>query len=272
MGDFSILGGSNFKSETFGSDTSDSTSTPITAGSSHVKGSYIELIASTSFDYNSIDLKIREFSQGVKLLDIAIGGAGSEEVVIPNITVNFIGGAGGCASLLLPITVPEGSRISARLQAAAGGASMEVSGSGYGGSFFNSTGLGTVTDYGTVLGSSKGTVVDPGATTNTKGSWTELTSSTSSDSKECLLGIGINGNTIAGPNRWLVDIAIGGGGSEEIINSDIQLVSNTAEAISPIFVPIPIQVPTGTRLAIRSQCSTNDATDRLLTFQIYGVS
>lgn len=87
-------------------------------------GSYAQLTASTSKDYVGIfaypdDQKV---GSAVKaLVDIAIGGAGSEIVIIPQNQVSLGTSTGNYCGALpwRPISIPAGTRIAARAQAAA---------------------------------------------------------------------------------------------------------------------------------------------------------
>src|SRR5512138_3447198 len=60
----------------------------LTAGVANVKGAYSQLIASTPFDVAGLLFFCTIVSAGTPyLMDIAIGGAGSEQVVVPNLPI-----------------------------------------------------------------------------------------------------------------------------------------------------------------------------------------
>ena len=96
--------------------TQGTTLTPIASGS--VKGSYAQLIASTTRDYAGFFaiMDQQNTSQGNAesfLFDIAVGAAGSEQIIVPNAGI-FSYDACQPQGHYLPIKIPAGTRISAR--------------------------------------------------------------------------------------------------------------------------------------------------------------
>jgi hypothetical protein len=101
----------------------------ITAsGTANTKGSYTQLIASTSFDASGFLLALRASTVSrTYLLDIAVGAAASEQVVLPNILVSVGTGSALPTDLVyLPMAVKAGQRIAARCQSATASAAMTV--------------------------------------------------------------------------------------------------------------------------------------------------
>ena len=134
--------------------------------------------------------------------------------------------------------------------------------------------LGLVTPYGADTSDSGGMAVDPGGTVDTKGAYSELAASTTYPIKQLMLVIGGRGNTTQLTQRVLIDVAIGGAGSEQIVFPDIGYGANVGTDLGiPLVVgPYPVDIPAGTRLAVRAQSSINNATDRLFDACLYGVS
>jgi hypothetical protein len=103
--------------------------TLITAGAAATKGSYSQLVASTPRDYFAIAISAATKSNtGLPadrwLFDVAIGGAGSEIIIVPDMflstsAVSFQGSAPFMS--FLPIEIPAGTRVSARVSSALGG-------------------------------------------------------------------------------------------------------------------------------------------------------
>jgi len=94
------------------------TGTTVTAGTpTGTKGSYAQIVASTSRDYFGFFLANLNASSTTDkvLFDIAIGAAGSEQIIVPNLGLHP-GGAGSRFTLAGPffIPVPAGSRIAMR--------------------------------------------------------------------------------------------------------------------------------------------------------------
>lgn len=89
------------------------------AGTANTKGSWVQLVAATDFDVSMIALMTNTAffvtaTQVGGLADLAIGSAGNEKVIVSNIA---IGGAAVNSTFYLPIFIPKGSRIAARIQA-----------------------------------------------------------------------------------------------------------------------------------------------------------
>ena len=67
-----------------------------------------------------------------------------------------------------------------------------------------------------------------------------------------------------------MDIGVGAASSEQIAVPDLWITATDVEVIGPVY-NIPVQIPKGSRIALRSQCNTINGTDRLLDFVLYGV-
>lgn len=86
---------------------------------------------------------------------------------------------------------------------------------------------------------------------NTKGSWTQIVAALPYDSI-LIPQVTVTANFY----EWLFDIGIGGAGSEVVLVSNLHFDCAVAYAQSMGYMyPIPIIVPSGTRIAFRSQCS-----------------
>lgn len=97
--------------------------TVTTSGSNHTKGSWVELEASTDYAvygfYLIVDATARAANQQRILLDVGIGGAGSEQVLVPNLmfsTGDIVDRAQGGHYIYVPMHIPVGTRVSARTQ------------------------------------------------------------------------------------------------------------------------------------------------------------
>lgn len=237
----------------------------VTDGGSHTKGSWVELIASTSNDNEWIGVEFRNLTADETcLVDIGVGAASSEAVVIGNIMVwsnNQV-----ADYVYLPRTIASGSRISARCQSSNGDVRAAVvlhTGDEYGTSSSNIT-------IGDDTSASKGTAVDAGSTANTKGSWTEIEASTSADMDWLVVKFGPNDNAATAAARFLVDIATGAASSETILIPDIFYRQDTTEHFQCRTFHFQETIPSGTRVAVRSQCDITDATDRVIDVSIVG--
>ena len=261
--------------ETAGANTAASRGTSITANASgNTKGSYTQLIASTSYDTVGVLVMLDDLAAGIDyLLDIAIGAGGSEQIILPDL---YAGGGTGSiaygAQYWFPIAIPAGSRIAARCQASTGSSVIRVSCLLAAAGFMPPAPLSRVTAYGANSADSGGVSVDPGGSANTKGSYSQIVASTTNDIKGLIIAIGNQLNNVRSSQSWLIDLAIGGAGSEQIVIANYALNCSTSP---DIVVPqtsdfLPLCIPAGTRLAVRAQSDGTDATDRLFDAFVYG--
>jgi len=276
MGDWPLQGdGQRF--EAAGADTSASKGTAVTSSATvNTKGSYAPIIASTAFDAAGFYLVITNTAVSQAdydcLMDIAVGAEGLEQVIVSNYlykqsNADYIG-----RSVYFPISIPAGTRIAARWQqdSVASGEVADVTVILVGASFIPSKPLQRCTTYGAVTADTGGVTVDPGGTANTKGDYSEITSSSTNPIKHLILGFGSNSNGSMTESVWLVDIAVGAEESEQVLIANIPLISNSGENMFWVS-SFPCHIPAGTRISARAQCSIIDATDRLFDIAIYGI-
>jgi len=226
--------------------------------------SFVEIIASTSFDYDGFFLCFQALDNrpSKHRWDVAVGPSGSEIVIVSEISLdvpasNQAFNAGGY-SFLLPVSIASGSRVSIRSARTSNiGLAVVI---GYAGGFNGITGIGKIINVGTLGGVS----IDPGGSANTKGAWTQVDSSVVADIEGMYVSFDTRLNTAMAAAVWLFDIAIGPSGSEVILFENIPLGSNTSEVLSPRIMSIPNTfIASGTRLSVRSQCSITNSSDRL---------
>lgn len=252
--------------ETLGATTSGSTGTTVTSGGANTKGSWAQVDASLDAACALLVVAIRMQSSGGHsiFVDIGVGAAASESVVIPNLHV--AGSAQDVHYFAIPVAIPAGSRIAARSQCSSATQDCFVM------AYAQTAGPltsppSTVVTYGAETGDTTGISLDAGGSVNTKGSWTTITASTTAAINALAVNFGGQRNTSRTNTGMLVDIATGGSGSEVVLLSNIFIgTSGSAEQIAPMCTP-PFVVPTipsGTRLAARVQANTTDASDRLI--------
>lgn len=278
MPDWSLIGNGT-QVENWNGQSSSSRGGTITANASaNTKATgWNALTASAGFDVTTLLIMLDDLAAGIDyLIDIAVGANGSEVVIVDNLLAT--GGTGSISygmTYCLHVHIPAGTRVTARCQASTGSSVIRISALAFGNHFLGSAPRGKVTTYGANTGDSGGTSIDPGGTINTKPStFTEITSSTTYPITELILAFGNQLNTTRSSFSWLVDLAIGASSSEQIILPDMALNCSTSpDIVVPQFYgPLPVDIPAGTRLSARAQCSGNDATDRLFDLVLYGVS
>lgn len=199
------------------------TGTTVTANASaHTKGaSYTELIASSAATADAITVYVHTASViGQYLLDIAIGGAGTETVLISNLM--FHGGimANSSHAVLkatFPLRIAAGTRISARCQCGTGAATMAVSVMLHGTANWPFQPYQRCTTYGANTATSGGVAVDPGAVANTK-TQVEIVASTTFEAKAFLVAMS-SAVSAANSMRHLLDIYAGAGAGSQIVQN-----------------------------------------------------
>lgn len=259
-----------------GADAATSQGATITANASaDTKGTYTQLIASTAFASTSIMVYGAEVPTANTdfLLDIAIGAAASEVVILSNL---YFGAGQGSViygnPFIFPIAIPAGTRISARVQSDTGSETITVNVHLIGQGFLPAQPLSIVDTYGANTADTGGVSVDSGSSADTKGAYSEVVASTTRDMREFTVAIGNQVNGIRASYVWLFDIAIGAAASEVIIVPDIALAcSSTSDILFPHNIRVPLRIPAGTRIAARSQCSGTNSADRLFDVFVYGV-
>ena len=269
MSDFPLVGNRTLV-ETGGFNLSTSGGTVFTSTGTG-DSAWTELIASTDADSDLLMLYIMRNDNGNIgrfRLDIGVGAAGSEEVILDDLLLSGKpNGQGQPFALNLPLAIPEGSRVAFRANFSGTTRVMEIAVALYAGGFKTQAALACSKAYG--FNGTDGVDVDPGGTVNTKGSWAELDASIAENINGMYVSIGDSANTAQANALWLVDIAIGGAGSEIVVAENIPARGNTSELIKvPVWADVVIA--SGERVAARAQCTITDATDRVISVSIVG--
>jgi hypothetical protein len=246
----------------------------LTANASlNTKGNYgTAHFTSTAFAAAWIMVTITRNTARLFLVDIAVGAAGSEQVIIANLpSSSVIVSSGSSATYLFPLFIPAGSRIASRCQDSLGNDPIDVHVILFAPMFGGERGLGAVETCGAITATSRGTTI-PGhaSVANSKGSWTELIASTAFAYKWVCLGIG-HTNAIAAATSWTLDIGIGAGGAETVLVPDIALHAGTvADTIPNNGRSFPLSIPAGTRISARVACSVTTASEKDIELILLG--
>lgn len=240
------------------------------------KGSWVSL-GTLSADAVALRIMvgtIGETKGGTGAFDIGIGGSGSQVVLVPNIVCPYNNGnsTNAYVQFLLPLQLPSGVQVWARSACSAASAAGV-----YVASFSAFDGEYTAEGYGGVdaLGFTAGTLVGTSFTTTgtgAKGSYSQVIASTTRDYGMLAICVdqGTAGLSTAAPIS--VDIAIGASGSEKIIAPDVfvYLNSNYGGGGATSAGPFPVEVPAGSRIAVRG---ASDSAYAAITLgaTIYGV-
>ena len=245
-------------------------------GTTYAKGVWVQLVASTATDVAWIAFAVQTHNSGgnVFAVDIAIGGAGSEIVIVNNISIFKNPSRGD--RFFFPLMIPAGTRIAGRMSSDNLGDGMNVHMETYQDQF-SSAGAGSGIDtYGFSNATNLGTAVDPGGTANTKGVYSQITASLTNDLAGFMFQMDTQNNTTGTSTdlSWLIDIAVGAGGSEVIILPNFYQVSygvngNNLHIPTVGYMPMPIRA--GTRISVRGQCSVTLTPDRTFGITLYGI-
>ena len=254
--------------------TQSSRGTGIAPGGVNTKGNYAELISNTPFDAHGLILHVTGPVSAANraLTDIATAPqGGTQTVIIHNLHTDGIF-ANIISSFHFPISIPAQTQISARVQNSGGAAHVRLAGHLYSCGLADLSPFGKVVTYGASTSDSGGTEIDPGGTAGVKGSWVQITSSTTSPIVKMVIAIGGDSNSARVNTSWLFDLGIGSAGSEQVVQNNIPLVFNDAHILPRVIGPFSISIPAATRIAVRAQCTNADATDRLFDVVLYGIS
>lgn len=247
-------------------------------GAANTKGAWVTVIASTAVDAKALLIQVSHDNSAVvderALVDIGVGAAASEVVLVPNL----IGGGIGyttvkhCHSYILPVRVAAGTRIAARFQSnrasSWGAIHVHVTLLAYAGG----RDYGAVDSIGLSTAASIGTDVDPGASANTKGTWTSLGTTTKPIRKLSLASCTQNADNTSGNwQTWMCDVATANDNSG-IVLPDLQLVRHFATAmLTPVLGPFDVEIPSGTTLYARLASNENNSGRRKLWLAAYGM-
>lgn len=276
MGDWPLLGGQRFEQ----GPNVDYLGDVNASASANTKGAWAELIASTSFPGSGLIVTIGYRNTANMLIDIGIGAAASEIVIIGNLLAStmMLMGVVKAGAMFFPIFIPAGTRIAARCQSDSTsykncGVAVQI----VQGGFVYPSSFSRVLTYGANAATSRGVEVDPGASADTKGAWVEVTAATSDILKALFVRFGDGSSARGALKQGLLDVGIGAVGSEIVLIPNIFHIlayySAAAYGIGPdCSILFPVSIPSGTRLAVRASNQENNATYRKFDVVLYGLT
>lgn len=248
--------------------------TTVTAdAAANTKGAYQQMTSATGRDFDWLMVGFENQSSARShLVDVSVGAASSEQVIVPNMLVS--GGPRMVQWLLIPKSIAAGSRLAARTQCTIGSSQIRLGTFAGVGGLWRPPNAGNIIALGVNTGTSRGTAVDAGAVLNTYSAWVQLEASTPAAIQA--LSVQFGSGTNATPTALgftfgnAVDIGVGGAGSEVPIITMPYVVNSTLHG------PLPnlwhsVSIPAGSRLAARVRMSTVDATDRVVDVMCHGL-
>ena len=231
--------------------------------STTAKGSWAQVIASLTYDTYGLLICLNSNSNSTAsrntVVDIGIGGSGSEIVLIPDLicgSATTYSSPGGGVWYYFPIAIPAGTRVVARAHSTVTTALrvfVQAFQEPANPSLIKKASL--VEAIGIVSGN-LGTAVTAG--TVTEGSWTLLGTTT-----ERLwwwqVGAQVSvADTGHAAGITHIDLAVGDGTTFDIIMQDAYVHTTTSEQISmpPLTIGCEFPVPAGSDIYVRMQCNT----------------
>lgn len=232
----------------------------------NTKSAWAEIVSATPIDACMVDIGLTAAAQSGEgmSVDIALGAAGAERIICPDLFFAAPSShCGGAEHYFLPLAIPAGSRISARWQCVDLLADViSVGVTLFAGGFNQSAGFVGLDTYGFDAGGTHGIALADPSADNTPGAWTEITPGLVNDVAGFMAHFDASNslNNTAGATSKLIDIGIGPAGSEQIIIPQFQIVAGGATSIyiatfppkSPLY---GMALPAATRIAARHQAA-----------------
>jgi hypothetical protein len=227
----------------------------------HTVGPWVQAVAATTDTIEWVELTLTaptfvSGNQQTVLVNIGIGGSGSEVIVVPAIQMGW--GNNGMR-YRVPCHIPIGSRVSLQCQSNTVSKSFSLSVT-FGSSIYGKSSPSTLIAMGgpNLLTTSKGVNLPAAGTINTKTAWTSIIASTAVPFGALFVGVGGGTDTSLPAGSFLVDIGIGSTGNEVPIISNICYITSATEYITPTCNPLfPCNIPLGTQLSARWAFSDN---------------
>jgi hypothetical protein len=212
------------------------------------------------------------------LLDIGIGAASSEVVVVADLNVGYkINPSQASWYQYIPLRLPNGVRLATRCQSATASKVPSIHfGWELDEGILPCRSFGAVDTMGADTATSRGVVLTPNATINTPGAWTQVIASTARAYHALGAMVGGAGETVLVAQTWMMDIGIGGAGSEVVLIPNIPLRNlSTAEEMGQYKMPgmewlCDVNVPAGSRLSARVNSGVTGAANTRSDVVLYG--
>jgi hypothetical protein len=258
--------------EALGVNTATSLGTTITASATqNSKGSWTS-IGQTTFEWNSFIISVCNIAASNKVFDIGISDDNTNWwIIAPDLKVPGLKYADFIEEFTMPLRVPAGKYIGARCAASTASHTLDIGLVGSHSSMMGMPGYSRAVSLYTV-GTSRGVAIDPGATTNTKGPWTELIASTPTNVDSIIVMQGQNADVNrTATARMLMDIGIGASGQEfAIVPNLFSYWTTTSDGPTMNWGPITVSIPAGSRISARAQCTDNTSGDRTVDVGVIG--
>lgn len=240
----------------------------------NTKGSWVELITATTVDTAWLLVQFIVGNANCEvLIDIGIGAAGSEIVLIPNLSgTTATATSFYMFTYVFPVQIPAGTRIAMRSQSdvSSGVSRVAVQCIAPGAAGIMGCGRHEAAGVDTANSTVKQIAVGGTANTDTAFSAGELIAATGFDWRWMNVCLTHQKNSAASVASWLVDIGVGASGSETVILSDLLLYTGTGSDTGAATFAFPVSIAAGQRIAARARCSITTVQDREVWVAVWG--
>lgn len=226
------------------------------SGSTHTKGAWTEL---NTIDSDGCCIGMFGTDRTRFLIDLGVGAAGSEVVIVPNIHFSiYTAQTGGQMAeetdqFWLPLHVPRGLRVAARCQSDVASAQLVLCQIPAVRVQPTRPGLSAWESFGADTANTRGTSVVNGSSGTPTGSWTQLIASTARTYRWITVWASGYG-TIVNDSAVDVQLGVGGAGSEVVLTDFVRLFRSAnalMDAVSVTGYSGPIHIPKGSRVSAR---------------------
>jgi len=235
--------------------------TTVTAsGSTNTKGAWAELITTTNFEVLGFSLSVSATglsgSQRNMLLDLGVGAAGSEQVVLSNINLGSVAAiVSNRANVLahyFPVRIAAATRIAARIQSGTASQAVNVMITVNGQA---SSPPGLLFAGVDMLGANTGTsnmVALTAGTLGAESAWTNIGSTTARQYFAIMPMVAQNNNAAMTVRGYHVEV-----GYSSTTIAEYYFSTTAEEDVGQLMPPWPhlCRIPTGTQMQVRAECS-----------------
>jgi hypothetical protein len=257
--------------EEFGHVAATSLTTSFTSGALNTEGTWAQIGASTTAR-NAKGMVVCIDGNGTtntfSLVDIGVGTAGNEVLLFSDLMAGSASNRQNVCRYFLPCEIPSGTQLNVRVRSNSAALAVNVQVFVFYSGFLGAEYGGVVDTYGAVTATSKATNIADGGANTKNGTYAQITASTLRNHKALIVATQCNGTATA-KNHFL-DVAIGSAGNEKVIIPNLQLCrdGSAGQHRQPVYYPIPVNIPSGTRLSVNMQSSSTTNFNVML----YGIS
>lgn len=222
------------------------------SGSANVKGAWSTVISSLGFDASGFTVFFQNStgSPWTGLVDIGIGAAGSEVVLVPDLLVRPL--INDCLTEIFycPLAIPTGVRVAARYQNSLTSGALSGEIVPFGGGFTNPRPFNTCLAYGVNTSNSQGTLV----TADYPGAWVAIADNVPSlDAIMVACYLEATQSNVFPANYEIGMSAAGGGAVEYLLLPSIPVMARPSQIASRFsFGAFPVRVPPSSKLWARA--------------------